>query len=157
LSARCTFKDIFAYDASGNRYLVTQEYFYANDGRYHERVDIKDKFYDLTSYAADEKRDTVGTYLPYTYPIDCKSYFTQAPTKTIQTVLSEAELTGIEITSFLLIMLRGDNTDLYEAVGCRITPEGVTDIEFDIQNADYTHDVDLTLNIVLTMAELEDQ
>ena len=54
-------------------------------------------------------------------------------------------------------MLLSVNAGVYEAVGYRITPEGVTKIEFDIQNTDFRHDIDLTLNIVLTMAELENQ
>ena len=65
--------------------------------------------------------------------------------------------TTVFLISFLTIVLLSVNAGLYEAVGRRITPEGVTEIEFDIQNADYSHDIDLTLNIVLTMAELENQ
>ena len=158
MSGRYTNMATFAYDASGNRYLVTKEYFYASgSGCYHERIDINDKFYDLEGYVDDEEMTKKGTYLPHTSAADCGSYFTQAPTETIQTVLREAELTEIEITSFLTIVLLSVNAGVYEAVGYRITPEGVTEIEFDIQNADYSHDIDLTLNIVLTMAELENQ
>ena len=158
MSGRYTNMATFAYDASGNRYLVTQEYFYASgSGCYHERIDINDKFYDLEGYVDDEEMTKKGTYLPHTYVADCGSYFTQAPTETIQTVLCEAELTEIEITSFLTIVLLSVNAGVYEAVGHRITPEGVTEIEFDIQNADFRHDIDLTFNIVLTMAELENQ
>ena len=136
MSGRYTNMATFAYDASGNRYLVTQEYFYnSGSGCYHERIDINDKFYDLEGYVDDEEMTKKGTYLPHTSAADCGSYFTQAPTETIQTVLREAELTEIEITSFLTIVLLSVNAGVYEAVGHRITPEGVTEIEFDIQNA----------------------
>ena len=103
MSGRYTNKVTFAYDASGNRYLVTQEYFYASgSGCYHERIDINDKFYDLEGYVDDEEMTKKGTYLPHTYVADCGSYFTQAPTETIQTVLCEAELTEIEIRSMAM-------------------------------------------------------
>lgn len=157
MSGRYTNVCTFAYDASEDRHLVTQEYIYASgSGCYHERVDINDKFYDLEVYVDDENMSTRGTYLPHTCVADYESYFTQAPTETIQTVLREAELTGIEITSFLMIVLLSVNAGVYEAFGYRVSPEGVSEIQFDIKK-DYAHDIDLTFNIVLTMAELENQ
>ncbi len=155
MSGRYTNVCTFAYDASGDRHLVTQEYSYSGGcGEYHHRIDIQDKFYRINGDIEDVT--TTGTYLPFTYVQDCQSYFAQSPTETIQTVLREAELTGIEITSFLMIVLLSVNAGVYEAFGYRVSPEGVSDIQFDIKE-DYAHDIDLTFNIVLTMAELENQ
>ena len=44
-----------------------------------------------------------------------------------------------------------------EVVTCDELDYHLAEIEFDIQNADFRHDIDLTFNIVLTMAELENQ
>lgn len=145
----------FAYDASGNRYLVTEEYSYSSGaGYYHDWIYVNDKFYDLQADVDDEEITIRGTYLPFTCVADYESYFTQSPTETMQLVLREAELTGVEITSFLSITLLYVNAGVYEAFGYHVSPKGVTAMKFDI-NEDYASDVDFTFDIMLAMAELK--
>lgn len=107
---------VFAYDKTGVRYLVTQEYF-RSGGSYYASVSIRDKFYEIDGEGED--CITSGTPLPMVSLNDYGSYFYQ-PTAAVQKVLEEAGLADLEIDHFFMVQVHSLNTGPYRAEGFQI-------------------------------------
>lgn len=123
----------FAYDANNNRYPVVTQYAYSSGcGCYHYMVQVKDQLFDVETYIEDEQPKTTGTYLPFLYPNDFESYFSDSSTEAMKTILHEAELDGINIDHFLLIEVKSVNAGPYSATCCRISREEIISREYDL-------------------------
>ena len=133
MSGRYSDMFAFAYDANNNRYPVVTQYAYSSGcGCYHYMVQVKDQLFDVETYIEDEQPKTTGTYLPFLYPNDFESYFSDSSTEAMKTILHEAELDGINIDHFLLIEVKSVNAGPYSATCCRISQEEIISREYDL-------------------------
>lgn len=161
MSTRYTDTVLFAYDTDNNRHLVATEYFYSGACYYSNRIEVKDRFYEIEDFVGEETM-TSGTYLPKIDPNHCESYFSNTPDEAICILLRESGLDGIAINHFLLISVDSVNAGPCFATCSRISCDGTTYREYDlcehslVYAVDAENEVEAVFSALINKAEKEE-